>query len=61
VAYLRAIRLNHVRRELRDGRSVTDAATTWGFLHFGSFASDYRRMFGELPSVTVKRRASGRP
>ncbi|WP_233801451.1 helix-turn-helix domain-containing protein [Paraburkholderia sp. HP33-1] len=58
VAYLRAVRLNHVRRELRLGLSVTNAATKWGFLHLGSFASDYRRMFGELPSATVRRFAS---
>jgi AraC family transcriptional regulator, ethanolamine operon transcriptional activator len=57
VAYLRAVRLNHVRRELRFGQTVTSAATKWGFLHFGSFASDYRRMFGELPSITAKRYA----
>ncbi|WP_240655930.1 helix-turn-helix domain-containing protein [Paraburkholderia phosphatilytica] len=56
-AYLRAVRLNHVRRELRAGESVTNAATKWGFWHFGSFANDYRTMFGELPSVTAKRNA----
>jgi AraC family ethanolamine operon transcriptional activator len=58
VAYLRAVRLNHVRRELRSGASVTNAATKWGFLHLGDFASDYRRMFGELPSATARRFAS---
>ena len=55
VAYLRAVRLNHVRRELRHGESVTFAATKWGFLHLGSFAQDYRNMFGELPSATSRR------
>ncbi len=55
VAYLRAVRLNHVRRALRSGDSVTAAATKWGFLHLGSFAQDYRTMFGELPSETVRR------
>lgn len=58
VAYLRAVRLNHVRRELRLGATVTNAATKWGFLHLGSFASDYRRMFGELPSTTARRFAT---
>ncbi|HEF4737635.1 helix-turn-helix domain-containing protein [Burkholderia multivorans] len=57
VAYLRAVRLNHVRRELRRGESVTSAATRWGFWHLGNFAQDYRTMFGELPSVTTKRYA----
>lgn len=55
VAYLRAVRLNHVRRALRVGDSVTVAATRWGFLHLGSFAQDYRSMFGELPSVTARK------
>lgn len=55
IAYLRAVRLNHVRRELRLGDSVTLAATKWGFWHLSSFAHDYRVMFGELPSVAAKR------
>lgn len=55
VAYLRAVRLNHVRRALRAGESVTAAATKWGFLHLGNFAQDYRAMFGELPSETTRR------
>jgi AraC family transcriptional regulator, ethanolamine operon transcriptional activator len=57
IAYLRAVRLNHVRKELRLGESVTTAATKWGFWHLSSFAHDYRSMFGELPSITVKRYA----
>ena len=57
IAYLRAVRLNHVRRELRLGDSVTTAATKWGFWHLSSFAQDYRAMFGELPSATAKRYA----
>ncbi len=55
VAYLRAERLNGVRRMLKAGASVTDAATYWGFWHFGHFSQEYKKMFGELPSVTAKR------
>ncbi|WP_327631917.1 helix-turn-helix domain-containing protein [Paraburkholderia sp. MPAMCS5] len=55
IAYLRAVRLNHVRRQLRVGESVTSAATKWGFWHLSSFAHDYRVMFGELPSATTRR------
>jgi AraC family ethanolamine operon transcriptional activator len=29
----------------------------WGFFNPGHFAGDYRQLFGELPSVTVKRTA----
>ncbi|WP_175709363.1 helix-turn-helix domain-containing protein [Burkholderia ambifaria] len=57
IAYLRAVRLNHVRRELRLGGPVTSAATKWGFWHLSSFAQDYRAMFGELPSATARRYA----
>jgi len=58
IAYLRAVRLNHARRELRLGESVTSAATKWGFWHLSSFAQDYRAMFGELPSATARRYAA---
>ncbi len=53
VKYLRAVRLNGVRRELRAGAAaVQDVATRWGFWHLGQFAREYRQQFGELPSET---------
>lgn len=54
-AFLRAVRLNGVRRMLRVAPSVTEAAAFWGFWHFGHFARDYAAMFGELPSQTHRR------
>jgi AraC family ethanolamine operon transcriptional activator len=54
-AYLRALRLNHVRHALKKATSVTEAATHWGFWHFGHFSHEYKKMFGELPSETFKR------
>ncbi len=57
-AYLQAIRLNAVRRELRVSPivvRVADVANAWGFWHMGQFAADYRRHFGELPSATLRR------
>ncbi|WP_373925430.1 helix-turn-helix domain-containing protein [Burkholderia cepacia] len=57
IAYLRDVRLIHVRRELRLGDSVTSAATRWGLRHQSSFARDHRAMFGELPSAIAKRHA----
>ncbi|NOK56267.1 helix-turn-helix domain-containing protein [Burkholderia thailandensis] len=54
--YLRALRLNGVRRDLR-GRaadSVQDVAAAWGFWHLSQFATDYRRMFGARPSETLR-------
>jgi AraC-like DNA-binding protein len=56
-AYLLAIRLNGVRRELRgadpSSTKIIDVANRWGFWHMGQFAADYRRLFGELPSETL--------
>jgi AraC family ethanolamine operon transcriptional activator len=56
VAYLRALRMNGVRRDLRRGghEVIADRAAHWGFWHLSRFASDYRRMFGELPSETLR-------
>ncbi|MBI2309069.1 MAG: helix-turn-helix domain-containing protein [Rhodocyclales bacterium] len=59
VAYLRAIRLNGTRRALRaasgtPSASVADIAARWGFWHLSHFAADYKLMFGELPSQTLR-------
>ena len=60
VAYLRALRLNGARRDLRDVAShyatVQDIAATWGFWHLSQFARDYQRLFGELPSASLRTR-----
>ncbi len=51
--YLRAFRLNKVRTLIRTAGGtlhVQDAAAQWGFWHMSQFASDYKRLFGELPS-----------
>ncbi len=66
IAYIRAVRLNAVRRDLKQADpgqdTVSDIAARWGFWHLGHFAADYRRMFGETPSATLQgRRGAGRP
>ncbi|MDF7822944.1 helix-turn-helix domain-containing protein [Pontiellaceae bacterium B12227] len=53
-AYINAMRLNGARRVLRTTNSVADAANAWGFWHMGQFAKDYRKLFGELPSETLR-------
>jgi AraC family ethanolamine operon transcriptional activator len=54
-AYLRALRLSAARRRLREGcGSVTEVATDLGLFHFGRFATEYRAMFGEAPSTTLR-------
>ena len=59
MAYLRILRLNKVRGELRTAMTadttVTHIATSWGFIHLGEFARDYLRLFGEPPSETLVR------
>jgi len=58
-AYVRDRRLNLVRRALRGANAsvarVGDVANHWDFWHMGQFAADYRRLFGELPSETLRR------
>ncbi len=57
--YLTTVRLHGVRKGLRHRdrtTTVIDVANRWGFWHMGDFAMNYRRVFGELPSETVKTR-----
>jgi len=59
-AYMRAVSLNGVRSHLKNAESaydsVQDAAAAYGFWHMSQFAVDYRELFGERPSDTLKRR-----
>jgi transcriptional regulator GlxA family with amidase domain len=60
VSYLRAVRLAQVRRLLTTTSPneipVREAAMRWGFSNLGHFASDYKSLFGELPSQTLRTR-----
>jgi AraC family transcriptional regulator, ethanolamine operon transcriptional activator len=53
--YLRTLRLNAARRKLRrcEG-SVTEIAASLGFFHFARFATEYRELFDQLPSETLR-------
>jgi AraC-like DNA-binding protein len=57
--YLRLRRMNLARRALIDAdpdkMSVTDVAMRFGFWELGRFASAYRSLFAETPSVTLRR------
>lgn len=63
--YWRAMRLNRVRRDLKqcgDPRAgVYDIAVRHGFWHFSQFSLDYKRHFCELPSATLQRARKTRP
>ena len=57
-AYLKAKMLNKVHFALSqadpDITRVVEIAYQWGFWHMGQFAADYKRMFGKLPSETLR-------
>jgi AraC family ethanolamine operon transcriptional activator len=59
--FLRLRALNAARRELLQANSnetrVTDVAAKLGIWEWGRFARDYRALFGELPSQTLRRDA----
>jgi AraC family ethanolamine operon transcriptional activator len=58
IQYLRALRLNGARRDLKNPghltSSVQDVAGKWGFWHYGHFGTYYKEMFGECPSDTLR-------
>jgi AraC family ethanolamine operon transcriptional activator len=58
--YLKVLRLNQVCHALRASdpvaKRVTEIATRFGFWHMGQFSADYKKMFGETPSKTLKRK-----
>lgn len=60
--YLFGRRMSGAHRQLWQSEvtetSVAAVANDWGFWHMGQFAKDYRRLFGELPSETLRRAGS---
>lgn len=61
--YFRKLRLNAVYRELRRlpfklSGSITEVALTHGITHLGRFPAQYRELFGERPSETLRRKLS---
>jgi AraC family transcriptional regulator, ethanolamine operon transcriptional activator len=59
-AWFRVMKLNAIHRDLRskgpgDVR-ITDVAMRWGFTHLGRFSGEYRRLFGERPIDTLRKR-----
>ncbi len=61
MSYLKSERLRRARADLEAADpaevTVTDIATKWSFFHLGRFSGDYRKAFGESPSVTLKSKA----
>jgi AraC-like DNA-binding protein len=63
MTYLRRLRLHKARAELAahspNELTVTAVASHWGFLHLSRFAEQYRQLFGESPSETLKNERTG--
>ena len=58
--FLKTLRLNATRRDLQHPdhqTTVTDVALRWGLVHLARFAGDYRKLFLESPSETLRRAA----
>ena len=58
IAFVRIFRLNRARCDLtRTGAhlQVKDVIDRWGFWHPSRFSGEYRQMFDELPSETLRR------
>jgi AraC-like DNA-binding protein len=57
--FIRLLKLNLVHHELiqaeNDRVTVSRVAHKWGFKHLGRFACHYKVLFGEAPSVSLKR------
>jgi AraC family ethanolamine operon transcriptional activator len=58
--YIRWNRIRAAHRELLHHdpttTKVSDVATNWNFTELGRFATEYKCLFGELPSETLKKR-----
>jgi AraC family ethanolamine operon transcriptional activator len=58
MAYLKTLRLQAVRTQLQqanpDTTAIAEIANRFGFQSLGHFSRDYKIMFGELPSETLK-------
>ncbi len=56
--FLKVRRLDAAHRELLgadvNSTTVTEVASRYGFCHLGRFAVEYRQVFGESPSTTLK-------
>ncbi|WP_088894940.1 AraC family transcriptional regulator [Leptolyngbya ohadii] len=57
MAYLKTLRLQAVRTQLQladPAAAIAEIAHSYGFQSLGHFSRDYKTMFGELPSETLK-------
>jgi len=57
--YLQHIRLNAIKKELllhnKEQVHIHDIALKHNFFHLGHFSAEYKKLFGELPSITLQK------
>jgi AraC family ethanolamine operon transcriptional activator len=57
-AYTLIHRMNNIHKYLRradpQNTLISEIARQYGFWHMGKFSADYKKIFGELPSETLK-------
>ena len=58
--HIKYLRMSRVRHDLlnfssQNSESIIEVVAIHGFWHMGQFAADYRRIYGELPSETLRR------
>lgn len=60
IAYIRNLRLAHVRKDLirNTWPTVTETAMHWNFHHLSRFSKAYQDAYGETPSETARRNAA---
>jgi len=59
MSYLRSIRLEEAHKYLKRagyGDTITHIAMSCGITHLGRFSCEYKRLFGETPSQTLKKK-----
>jgi AraC family ethanolamine operon transcriptional activator len=63
MAYLKRLRLHAAHKVLKTAdpgvTTVQDVAHQFGFWHTGRFGQEYKQMFGELPSASLKAKVPG--
>lgn len=55
--YINTLRLNEVRKNLKNDSELSNVrqiASEFNFWHMGQFSRDYKKLFGELPSETIR-------
>jgi len=57
--YLKQLRLNAINQELVSAKerdmNIKEIAMKYNFFHMGHFSKEYKKMFGETPSETLKK------